>query len=138
MHRDDDSRFLLFIEPTIEQRSEIPMDDEYVQLMRMVVNDAQFCVSNYDEPGVPEVKTRIRRDGAPLRYKGVHTNCDDIQSANYDLLLPNGMVTNTLCIHYLRFYRVAIPISDWKKLEELQRFYGRNMDVQAENLKKIK
>ena len=132
MQRDDKSKFLLFIEPTLEQKASIPMDDEYITLLRMAMNDAKLGASNYDEPGVPEP---VFREGS--RYKGVHTNCDGIQSSNYDLLLPNGMVTNSLCIHYMRFYRLAIPTSDWDKLTELQRYYGRARDVQPDNLRRI-
>jgi hypothetical protein len=35
------------------------------------------------------------------------------------------LITNTLALHYLAWFRKAIPEADFKKLEELQRFYGR-------------
>lgn len=124
MKRDDKSKFLLFIEPTIEQKSAIMMDDEYTMLMRVALGEGVFGTSNYDEPGEPEVLF-----DKSSRYKGVHHTEDTMASANYDILLPNGMVTHSLCVHYLLWFREAIPASDWDKLKELQRHYGRSVNV---------
>lgn len=120
MIRNDDSNFLLFIEPNIEDKSEEPVVDELVTILMLAIQDAKKGVSNYSRTEDKEVWFK---EGTG--YKGVHHNCDGACSANYDLLLPNGMITNTLAIHYLKYFRKAIPESDFKKLQELQRFYGR-------------
>ena len=123
MQRDDNSRFLLFIEPTLSQKAGAPINDEWTMIMRVAVSEAKLGTSNYTDP--PNVEPWFKEKD---RYKGVHYCCDDIESGNYDLLLPNDMITNTLAIHYLTWYRQAVPPSDWKKLEEIQRFYGRSKD----------
>jgi DNA-directed RNA polymerase subunit H (RpoH/RPB5) len=124
MHRNDKSAFLLYIEPKIEQKSLLPMEDEYTVLMRMALEDSKLGRANYNDPGVPEVNFK---EG--FGWKGWHTNCDGVRSSNQDYLLPNGLVTNSLCVHYLLFYRAAIEVHDWDKLKELQKFYGRVMQA---------
>lgn len=123
MQRNDSSRFLLFIEPTNEQRSGAPIDDEYTMLLREAMSMAKMGTSNYDSPKDEEPWFKEKS-----RYSGEHRNCDDTMSTNYDLLLPNEMITNSLAVYYLMWYRMAIPASDWEKLKELQRFYGRIKD----------
>ena len=42
--------------------------------------------------------------------------CGDLQSTEYDYLLPCGLITNSLSLHYLAFHRSEIPGSEWEKL----------------------
>lgn len=129
MQRNDSSRFLLFIEPTLEQRSGAVIEDEYTMILRMAMSEAKLGTSNYSSPKDEEPWFKVNS-----RYGGTHRNCDDTISTNYDLLLPNEMITNSLAVYYLMWYRMAIPTLDWEKIKELQRYYGRIKD--DENLKK--
>jgi hypothetical protein len=54
---------------------------------------------------------------------GMHTTDCGEQSECYDLLLENGMITNTLAAFYLRWYRYSIPENDMLKIKELLDFY---------------
>jgi len=125
MIRDDKTKFLLYIEPTSEQKGQIMIDDEWTMLLRVAMSEGKLGTSNYSEPGEPEIIFDEDK-----RYKGVHFTEDGVSSANYDILLPNGMITNSLCVHYLLWYRLAIPSTDWEKLKDLQRYYGRSINVQ--------
>lgn len=56
-------------------------------------------------------------------YMGSHnTECGE-RSDNYDYLLENGMITNSLAPFYLKWYRYSIPESEMKKVNELYKFY---------------
>ena len=47
-------KFLLFMEPTLEQKSKIPINDEITLLIRMASQDCITGTSNYDELGKQE------------------------------------------------------------------------------------
>lgn len=126
MHRADNSSFLLYIEPKIEDKSETPVFDEYDRVLRLAMQDAIPGCANYSDEG-DEVEVRFAKE---CSYRGVHTNCDGTTSSSQDYLLPNGMVTNSLCIYYLNWFRKAIPATEMAKLDELMRFYGK-VDVPA-------
>jgi hypothetical protein len=119
MHRDDNSKFLLYIEPPLDKKTTLPVVDEYVTVLRMAIQDGKEGVANYssvdDEPTFK----------AGVGYRGVHTTECGEMSNNHDYLLENGMITNSLGPYYLMYYREAIPESDLKKLAELCRFFGR-------------
>lgn len=127
MQRDDKTKFLLFVQPTIDQKAQRPINDEFAILLRAAVADAKMGTSNVHEPMQTEV---IFKEGKTywqiLGIPGVHTCCDGVQSANYDLLLPGGYLTNTLCVHYMMFFRDCITKNDWDKIRDLQRIYGRS------------
>lgn len=126
MERDDKTKFLLFIEPKIEQKARIAMNDEFATLLRAACADAKRGTSNYKEPGLPEPVFNEGKSYWPmLGIPAGHVCCDGVRSANYDLLLPGGFITNTLCVHYIMFYRSCINGNDWEKLKDLQRTYGR-------------
>lgn len=118
---DKNKKYLLFIEPTIEQRSGAPINDEYTMLLRLALSEAEFGTSNRDKSDAKEEMFYTFR-----RYNSVYTCCDGIKSTNYDIKLRNGLITHSLCVHYLMWFRPAIPISDWDKLKDLQRHYGRS------------
>jgi len=122
MVRLDNPRFLLFIEPKKEQRSVVAIKDEFVDVMKLAFERSVRGVSNY-----------ARVDEAPnfrpgSGKMGVHkTECGQRSSTN-DYLLENGMITNSLCVFYLEYYREAIPESEMKKVIELIHFYrSKNM-----------
>ena len=94
---------LLYINPELSQKSKKPIDDSLTKLM-------QYAFSRSKET---------------TPWKGVHTACDGTKSTNVDYKLENGMETNSLCVHYLRWFRNSIPSSDMIKLQKLQDFYRK-------------
>lgn len=121
MHREDDSVFLLYIEPKIEEKSETPTFDHLNKILMVAIQDSIQGAASYSNTD-PNVQPTFSRG---TQYRGVHECCDGAESANYDLYLPNGMITNTLALHYVTWFRKAIPATEMKKLEELERYYGK-------------
>lgn len=113
--------FFLYLEPTIEEKNGAALNDEYTALMRMALQDAKLGKSNFKEPGLPEPTFKIGG-----KHRGTYKNCDGVESSQQDFLLRNGMITNSLCVHYLMWFRMAIPKTDWDKIKELQKIYGRS------------
>lgn len=128
MHREDDSNFLLYIEPPVGEKLQIPVEDELVEIMEKALDKAKTGTAGYNH---------LDNDGSNFRegnaYKGWHsTGCGE-RSSNKDYLLSNGMITNSLAPFYLKWYRNSIPESEWKKLKKLEGFYSENS---SEELKK--
>lgn len=119
MHREDNSRFLLFIEPKKEQFQSIPAYSKYVAVLEDALAKAKKGISNYSNPGEPE------RFSEGAAYRGVHYTPCGQTSDNVDYLLENGMITNSLAAYYLLHYPTAIPASDLQKLEQLYNFYQK-------------
>ena len=44
MHREDDSLYLLYIEPTKEQKSQEPVEDELVSLLETALEEAKEAI----------------------------------------------------------------------------------------------
>lgn len=113
MRRIDNSRFLLYIEPKAEQKSKEPIDDEITKTVEMCFNKAKIGTADYSNL---ESNGNFREGG---RWKGWHTvDCGE-HSGNNDYLLGNGMITNSLCVFYLRYYRDAIPETEMQKVMDL-------------------
>lgn len=119
MHREDDSKYLLYIEPELREKSQDPIDDELTKLVEMSLSKSKTGCANYSSL---EDEGSIRLGSS---YRGCHRNCDGERSSNRDYLLENGMITNSLAPHYLRYFRAAIPYTDMKKLMELKEFYNK-------------
>ncbi len=119
MHRIDNSKFLLYIEPNKEDKSEIPINDEITGLMAIAFMESKGGVANYSK--LEEVENWKESMG----YRGVHTTDCLKESDNRDYLLKNGMITNSLCVFYLQYYRDAIPESEMNKVMELINFYKK-------------
>jgi len=120
MHRVDNSRFLLFIEPKAEQKSKEPIDDEITKTVEICLKKGKTGVSNYGEIDKNEkFIDGLNEDGDPVHYFGFHvTDCGE-WSTCVDYLLGNGMITNSLCVFYLRYYRDVIPDSEMQKVMDL-------------------
>jgi hypothetical protein len=117
MHREDNTKFLLYIEPKAKDKLDQPIDDDLTNLMEMALSKAKKGSANYSQAGS---EARFSPGGA---WRGSHqTECGE-RSNNCDYLLENGMVTNSLAPFYLRWYRYSIPESEMKKVYELKRFY---------------
>lgn len=102
MHREDNSKYLLYIEPKAVDKLQEPINDELTEMMEKAL-------------------TKSKKGKA---YKGTHrTECGE-RSSNCDFLLENGMITNSLAPFYLRWYRYSIPESEMNKVKQLMRFYN--------------
>lgn len=119
MHRDDNSQFLLFIEPLKDEKTVEPVEDEYTTLMEMSLTKAKKGTSNYSRIG----EDVSFREGSGFR--GLHMTDCGTRSSNVDFQLENGMVTNSLAAFYLRWYRNSIESNDWDKLNQLKAFYAQ-------------
>jgi hypothetical protein len=124
MHRIDNSRYLLYIEPKVEDKLKYPIDDSLTETMNKALSESQEGTAPYysdrDNDGTINGKVAFRGGSG---YKGSHrTECGEI-SSNKDYLLKNGMITNSLSPFYLRWYRYSIPESEMLKVKELEEFY---------------
>lgn len=51
-----------------------------------------------------------------LGYRGWHTCACGAKSSNRDYKLPNGEMTNSLCVHYLAYHRDGVPKTQLEKI----------------------
>ena len=112
MERLDDSMFLLYIEPKKEDKSVNPVNDLLTQILEEKFKAAKKGSANYSELGEAEKFM----DGG---WRGFHTTDSGVNSDNHDYLLSNGMITNSLCVYYLKYYRNSIPRSEIDKVKDL-------------------
>ena len=118
MHRNDNSKYLLYIEPKASEKLQNPIEDELTQLMEMALSKSKRGAANYSD--LKDTGDSFQEGNA---WKGIHrTDCGQ-GSANCDFLLENGMITNSLAPFYLKWYRYSIPENDMKKIEELKKYY---------------
>jgi len=125
---------LLFINPKIEQKSKQSIDDVYVEAMAWALSLAEKGTANlerisfYNMPGFFHVGSC---------YRGFHRACDGELSDNFDYLLqiPERYITNSLSVHYLRWFRDAIPQEEWVKLDNVKAHYENHIATQFKNLK---
>jgi len=113
MHRVDNSRFLLYIEPKAEQKSKAPINDEITKTVQECLNRAKIGAADYSD---------LEGDGnfiAGDSWRGFHNTACGERSESNDYLLENGMITNNLCVFYLQYYRKAIPESEMQKVIRL-------------------
>jgi hypothetical protein len=124
MHRDDTTKFLLYIEPPASEKLPEPINDELTQVIEYALSKADEGTANYSS------KTDDPKFRPGAGYKGSHrTECGE-RSANKDYLLENGMITNSLAPFYVKYYRYSIPESDMTKLMELSEFYkGKDLTI---------
>ena len=102
MHREDNSKYLLYIEPPAQDKLQEPINDELTQLMEMALSKSTQGTANYSNLG----DSGSFRKGSG--FKGSHrTECGE-SSSNMDYLLENGMITNSLAPFYLKWYRTPI------------------------------
>lgn len=116
MHREDTSNYLLYIEPQKEEKLFEPIEDEWTELMETVFNrnDTIIGVSGYSN--LTDNESFYEGGG----FRGWHTTNCGMMSDNYDHKLFNGMITNSLCSFYLKYYRNSISANEWIKLNKLK------------------
>jgi len=119
MHREDNSNYLLYIEPDPKLKSEVPDQGPAYTLVKMALERALEGTSNYSDL---EDHGSFRQGNA---FKGVHQAQDGTRSSNKDYLLENGMITNSLAPYYLMWYKDAIPTTELVKLVKLAQFYKK-------------
>ena len=139
MHREDNSKYLLYIEPKAIDKLKEPINDELVEIMELALSKAKVGVASYskleDMGDGYEFKWNDPKNGTQKRlvpsfsegnaYRGSHrTECGE-RSSNKDYLLENGMITNSLAPFYLKWYRFSIPESEMRKVEQLVNFYKK-------------
>jgi hypothetical protein len=117
MHRIDNSKFLLFIEPKRTEKSAVPIDDEWTELMERVMKTAPTGTSGYGELDC----TGEGGIDVGHKWRGCHIADDGEGGWNFEYLLPGGYITNKLAPHYLRYYRNSIPESEWDKLRDMRK-----------------
>lgn len=120
----DQSNFLLFIEPKTVNPDYVYEDFEFATFCESVYNGEH---KHFFEPlrlALKQAKWGIMGKEFELhgRYLGHHTCVCGAQSYGHDFLLPNGMVTNALCAHYILYHYAEIPRSELDKLDRLVQF----------------
>jgi len=121
MHRDDKSKYLLYIEPKKEDKLETPVDDNITKLMEMALSKSEEGTANYSD--LDDMGDGYDW-GYGSAYRGVHRTACGESSSNVDFLLENGMITNSLAPFYLKWYRYSVPENDMIKIRELAKFYN--------------
>lgn len=91
-----DDNLLLFIEP--EHTVELPgVEDELTAKMKRLFERARVCES----------------------WMGFHRCRCGCHSTASNYMLPGGLITNSLCVHYLEFHRSEVPESELAKLRAI-------------------
>ncbi len=54
-----------------------------------------------------------------VSFRGFHHCICGERSGSSDLILPNGVITNSLMAHYVRYHRDEVPDTEINKLREL-------------------
>jgi hypothetical protein len=134
MHREDNSKYLLYIEPMKGDKLNEPINDELTKMMEEALSKSKKGAASYckledmgdgyywNYNGQSKRAPSFREGTA---YRGTHrTECGE-GSSNCDFLLENGMITNSLSTFYLKWYRYSIPETEMKKVLELQKFYQK-------------
>lgn len=130
MHREDNSKYLLYIEPPIEKKSEHPVNDEWTRLLEAELSTAKEGAARYADPS----DQGTFYEGG---WRGVHVAACGEVGGSHDYLLSNGLITNKLATYYLRWYREAIPASEWTKLKHLAQYHEATKMVRAHKNKAI-
>lgn len=55
-----------------------------------------------------------------ILWRGFHVCKCGVRSSNTDYILPGGMITNSLCVHYLAFHRDEVPEEEVTKVMGLE------------------
>lgn len=112
MVKQDNSRFLLFIEPKKEEKSKDPTIDTLESRMESVIQSGERGIL-LEEGGGEYLFDKGNT------WRGFHTTDCGEKSSNQDILLENGMITNSLAVFYLTWYRDSIPNRDIEMLQSM-------------------
>lgn len=93
------ARSVLYVRPAHDVSVE-PVDDDLTSIMEKAYSQGEA--------------------GRPVR--GRHKCACGENSRNYDVKLPGGYVTNSLCVHYLRYHRDEVPEEEIEKVRSLEEY----------------
>lgn len=127
MIRDDNSVFLLYMEPPLWEKLKEPIEDELTELLRKALKAAKKGTANYSR----ENEEPIFDEGDRHRWMGTHETSCGKRSTDKDYLLENGMITNSLAPFYVANYRSSICMNDWMKIQALIDFYQVKIDISS-------
>lgn len=131
-----DPRHLLFIEPKTRGSSQPLIDSatrKMVAAYRMSAPGTVTPAPFRTRPGLvrDESGPFTSKEDAVLRsFLGIHVCICGARSRNYDFFLPNGMLTNSLCVHYLACHRAEVPLDQLATVEAFE--YGEAEPSQEE------
>lgn len=129
VHREDASPYFLFIEPSVHQRADRPVNDALTEAVREAWQRAETGTSRYADPS--DLHGAFT-PGASASYRGMHFCEDGAASDTVDYRLPNGLITHSLCVHYVRWYRAALPETERTKLQALYEFMQETRQRQSD------
>ena len=92
-----EDKYFMMIEPTSEKCSE-PIDDDITKKAK-------------------KIKSMIVKIN---RFRGIHTSACGEHSDNRDHICPNGMITNSLMVHYIECHRDEVPQTEIDKLNAMK------------------
>lgn len=116
MHRDDDSKYLLYIEPDPKLKSAEPIEDELTEAIDQAMKRSVSGTGWYSKL---EPHDELEHFDEGNGYRGIHvTSCGE-GGGNKDYLIDNKYITNRLAPYYVRYYRESIGEHDMKKLQTL-------------------
>lgn len=122
MEKTDNPNYLLYIEPLSYEKSPLPCLDGWIELMKLALSTAKHGTAS-------ENSSYELTFNEGSRFRGVHTTECGVDSKNYDYLLENGIVTNSLCKYYLIWYRNSIPNSEWDKLKKVAEYFNFDVNI---------
>jgi len=118
MHREDDSNFLLYMEPKNPKQDYI--DDELTETIKKAFEKSKSGIAYYSN-----LKDNGEFTEGRGGWRGWHVcGCGEC-GGNKEYLLENGMITNYLCVHYVAEHRDEIPKSELLKLKKLVEYYKK-------------
>ena len=121
VHREGDSNYFMFIEPAASKKSAQPVNDKLTESLQAALAVSEAGTSRYTD--LHDKKGTFFPPGSSgSTYRGFHISEDGATSDTVDYRLPNGFITNSLCLHYVRYYRSEIPPSEMKKLHALHEY----------------
>lgn len=120
MHRNDNSNYFLYIEPSLEEKSSEPIDDVYTEAVQWALSNSLVGLFG---SGTLNDRGDAKYFSVGNGWRGCHINCDGERSTNHDYLLDIGFITNSLCDHYTRWFRTAVDGPNLAKLEKLKNLY---------------
>ena len=105
----------------MDQYNKDPIDDDFTRVVGLALSRAVVGVApKYDDA---DDRVYLFKSGVGCEWRGYYGCCDGKSSTNHDYLLENGMITNSLAVHYLRHFRVGVPESELGKVAQLMVFY---------------
>lgn len=112
---------LLFIEPT-QQASPVPLIDHLTR---------KLCAA------FRKATNPWTAAGWIGGYRGIHECICGALSSNQDYYLPNGALTNSLCVHYLALHRSEVPPDELFRVEALDCGEVEPTDVELEGPERV-